>query len=216
VTALAAAAVADLDIAGQRRAQIVEGAVRAFADKGYFGTTIEDIAGQAGVSKGLIYVYFEDKRDVLFLTLRFVLETYARELPALLEGIEGPLERLRTALGSYCRLIDRYRDVTVLAYQATTVLPPPQRAQVKAAESKVNRILQGCLEACFYSGLMRPANLDFQVYQYVMFCHTWALKHWAFGDHYSLDDYIAEGTALLIEPHLTAEGRRHWELNNQQ
>jgi AcrR family transcriptional regulator len=214
VTAVAAAA--DSEISSQRRAQIVEGAVRALADKGYFGTTIEDIAGQAGVSKGLIYVYFEDKRDVLFLTLRLVLETYARELPALLEGIEGPLERLHTALSTYCRLIDRYRDVTVLAYQSTGVLLAPQRAQVKAAESKVNRVLQGCLEACFYGGLMRPANLDFMVYQYVMFCHTWALKQWAFGDKYSLDDYIAEGTALLIEPHLTAAGHKVWRLYHQQ
>ncbi|MDP6407018.1 MAG: TetR/AcrR family transcriptional regulator [Alphaproteobacteria bacterium] len=198
------------DVASERRAQIVQGAVQAFAEKGYFGTTIEDIAARAGVSKGLIYVYFEDKQDVLFLTLHYVLDTYARELPALLEGVEGPLERLEKALSSYCRLIDRNRAITDLAYQVTTVLPAKQRAQLKATEFKVNRILQSCLEACFYGGLMRPANLDFLVYQYVMFCHSWALKRWAFEDKYSLEDYIAEGVRLLIEPHLTSAGREHW------
>ncbi len=212
--ALASVSVAETgatDVASRRRAQIVEGAVRAFAENGFFGTTIEDIANRAGVSKGLIYVYFEDKRDVLYFALRYILETYARELPALLEGIEGPLQRLQTALSTYCRLIDRNREATALAYQATTVLPAEQRALVKAAESKVNRILQSCLEACFYGGLMQPANLDFLVSQYATFCHTWALKHWAFRDKYSLEDYIAEGTRLLIEPHLTASGRLQYE-----
>jgi hypothetical protein len=34
------------------------------------------------------------------------------------------------------------------------------------------------------------------------------LKHWILRDHYSLETYIGEGIALLIDPFLTAKGRR--------
>ena len=190
-----------------RRGQIVQAAVKLFARKGYHATTIEEIAAEAGVSKGLVYVYFEDKTDVLFLTLCFVLEIYAREIPALLHGTRHPLCRLETAFRAYLSLIDQYRDATLLAYRSTADLPAGKRQKIKAAESRVNRILQSCIEPCIHEGLLAPANLDFLVYQYVLFCHSWALKHWAFRDKYDLDEYAAEGLRLLIDPHLTEKGR---------
>ncbi len=195
------------DIAGARRGQIVDAAVRLFSEKGYFQTTIEDIAGAAGVSKGLVYVYFTDKLDVLFYTLRFVLDFYGRELPALLEGIEHPLMRLELSLRTYCGLIDDNRDATVLAYQSTKILPADQRAVVKTAESKVNAIIRDCTQTCIRRGLMGRVNLDIFVYQLTTFCHMWALKHWAFRDKYSLEEYAEEGIKLLIDPHLTRKGR---------
>jgi len=195
------------DIAGARHDQVVSAAVKLFSERGYFQTTIEDIANAAGVSKGLVYVYFSDKLDVLFYTLRFVLDFYERELPSLLKGVEHPLSRLETMLRTYCGLIDQNRDATVLAYQSTKILPPDRRAAVKAAESKVNRIIQSCTEFCIYQGVMQRVNLDFFVYQFAAFCHMWALKHWAFRDKYTLDEYVEEGIKLLIDPHLTEKGR---------
>src|SRR4051794_10328990 len=49
----------------ERRQQIVEAALRVFADKGYAGATIKDIAAEAGVTSGLLYHYFEDKHALL-------------------------------------------------------------------------------------------------------------------------------------------------------
>jgi AcrR family transcriptional regulator len=195
------------DIAETRRDQIVLAAIELFSKKGYFQTTIEDIASTARVSKGLVYLYFTDKLDVLFYTLRYVLEFYGRELPALLKDIEHPLQRLDTALRTYCGLIDKHRDETVLAYQSTKILPDDQRAVVKAAEFKINRIIQDCMEDCIYQGLMQRVNLDFLVHQFAAFCHSWALKHWAFRDKYTLDEYVEGGIGLLIDPHLTEKGR---------
>jgi hypothetical protein len=40
-----------------------------------------------------------------------------------------------------------------------------------------------------------------------MYCHAWALKHWAFRDRYGLKRYVAEGVKLLVEPFLTDKGR---------
>ena len=59
--------------------------------------------------------------------------------------------------------------------------------------------------------VMQPLNLDIMVYQYIMFCHTWALKNWAFRDKYTFDEYLAEGERILIAAFLTAKGRRLFE-----
>lgn len=51
-----------------RRSQIIAAAVRCFARAGYHATTMADVAGQAGVSKGTPYLYFPSK-EALFIAL---------------------------------------------------------------------------------------------------------------------------------------------------
>lgn len=48
-----------------RRAEIMRSGLELFAMKGYEGTTMEQIASEAGISKGLFYSYFQSKEDLL-------------------------------------------------------------------------------------------------------------------------------------------------------
>jgi TetR/AcrR family fatty acid metabolism transcriptional regulator len=49
---------------------ILDAAKGAFADKGFEGTSIADIARTAGISDGLVYRYFRNKRELLYEVLR--------------------------------------------------------------------------------------------------------------------------------------------------
>jgi len=54
-------------VAGQdpvKRQQILDGAKRVFLEVGFDGASMNDITREAGVSKGTIYVYFENKEDL--------------------------------------------------------------------------------------------------------------------------------------------------------
>lgn len=202
-----ASVVTDAKLVEERRGQILRAAVKLFSDKGYYTTTIAQIAREAGVSTGLIYQYFGDKDDVLLLSLKLVLETYEKEIPPRLEGIKHPVERLCMALWAYCSIVDGLRDATVLAYRSTKSLRADRRTLVKQEELRTNRLLQHCLRECIAAGDMRAVNEYLLVYQYVHFCHAWALKHWAFRAKFSLGRYVDEGIGLLVEPFLTAKGR---------
>lgn len=199
--------VTDAKLVEQRRGQILKAAVKLFSEKGYYITTVQQIAAKAGVSTGLIYQYFGDKDDVLFLALNRVLETYEREIPRRLEGIEHPVDQLCTGLWAYCSIVDGMREETVLAYRSTKSLRADRRSLIKEKETKTNRLLGECLHACITEGHMKPVNEYLLVYQYVTFCHAWALKGWAFRGKFTLGEYVSEGIALLVEPFLTSTGR---------
>jgi len=199
--------VSDPRLIEERRRQILTAATKLFSQQGYYRTTIQAIARRAGVSTGLIYQYFHDKDDVLFLTLVTVLDTYEQEIPKDIEGVEEPLERLCRAFYAYCRVVDRLLDATVLAYRSTKSLKPHRRHVIKERETATNRLLEACLEAAIAADLIRPVNVFLFTYQLVHFCHAWALKQWAFRARYDLDSYVAEGIGLLIEPFLTGTGR---------
>ncbi len=49
----------------EKRRAILKAATKVFAQKGYTGTRVGDIAREAGIAYGLIYHYFENKEDIL-------------------------------------------------------------------------------------------------------------------------------------------------------
>jgi TetR/AcrR family transcriptional repressor of uid operon len=79
---------------GDRRSQILDAALVCFAKRGFHQTSMHDISGEAGISVGLIYRYFENKEAVISAMadrhkkeISEMLER-ARQAPTLLESLE--------------------------------------------------------------------------------------------------------------------------------
>ena len=51
------------------RDKIIKNALKIFAQKGFYKTTVEDIARSSGVAKGTVYLYFKDKQDLYVATI---------------------------------------------------------------------------------------------------------------------------------------------------
>lgn len=51
------------------RDKIIKNALRIFAHKGFYKTTVDDIAGATGVAKGTVYLYFKNKQDLYIATV---------------------------------------------------------------------------------------------------------------------------------------------------
>lgn len=199
------ARVADEALVRRRRQQIVEAAVELFSDQGYYRTTVQEIAARAGVSTGLIYQYVEDKDDVLLLSILGVIEAYSREIPAALEGIEDPLQRFRVALGTYCRVVDRLRKATVLAYRSTRSLPPERRRLIMQAEVQTNGLIARAIQDCVDAGVFHDVDVEFLTYQAVMLAHSWALKHWRLSQKYTIDEYIEQGLSMYLRAYRSGD-----------
>lgn len=56
----------------ERPAEITEAAFETFAEKGYANTRVEEVAQRAGVSKGLLYLYFRTKEELFKAVVRSV------------------------------------------------------------------------------------------------------------------------------------------------
>ena len=54
----------------ERPAEITQAALAAFAEKGYAATKVDEVAKRAGISKGLLYLYFKTKEDLFKAVIR--------------------------------------------------------------------------------------------------------------------------------------------------
>jgi TetR/AcrR family transcriptional regulator, fatty acid metabolism regulator protein len=79
----------------ERRRQILEAAVRAFAKRGYHASRVSDIAEEAGVAYGLVYHYFESKEAVLEAIFRDTWGMMLEAIRAVEESDPSPREQLR-------------------------------------------------------------------------------------------------------------------------
>ncbi len=203
--------IANAGLFERRREQIISAAVQLFSENGYYRTTVQEIAEHAGMSAGLVYQYVQDKETLLLLSILNVLDSYANEIPLAVRGIDGALERCCAAFRAYCKVVDRFREATVLAYRSTKSLPREQRQIIKNAERETNELVEGYIRACIEQGLFRPVDSQLATYQLVMYAHSWALKHWQFRTRFDPDRYIEQGLDLFLHAMLTAKGHKRLE-----
>lgn len=68
------------DLHQQRRKMILAAAATVFAQKGYQRATVKEIAEQAGISAGTIYLYFKDKRELLLRIAEALVRAMTQDL----------------------------------------------------------------------------------------------------------------------------------------
>ncbi|SMX83753.1 transcriptional regulator, TetR family [Brevibacterium aurantiacum] len=91
-----------------RRNELLDAAVRVFAQKGFAASRVEDVATEAGTGKGTVYLYFAS-RDAI---LRAVFDSYAERTSAALKSLPPgpPLERLAELIRATITALAQHRD----------------------------------------------------------------------------------------------------------
>jgi AcrR family transcriptional regulator len=99
-----------------RPQEITEAALQAFAEKGYAATRVEEVAKRAGVSKGLLYLYFKTKEELFKAVVKSVVVRRVDQLIGSIEStdlssedfIRGPLSSfLKQVPGSPVAIVIR-------------------------------------------------------------------------------------------------------------
>lgn len=96
-----------------RRTELTRAAARLFAERGYHGTSVGDLAQALGVQKGSLYSHIESKADLLWEVAREGAEAFHAGLDSVPE--EGAvIERIRAALRAHLRVIAEQLDIATV------------------------------------------------------------------------------------------------------
>ena len=79
-----------------KRRRILDAAVSVFAQHGFYNAKVSQIAKEAGVADGTIYLYFKNKEDILIQVFIDAMDEILRRQEEALAGITDPIDRLRT------------------------------------------------------------------------------------------------------------------------
>jgi AcrR family transcriptional regulator len=96
-----------------RRSELTRQAARLFAEKGYHGTSIGDLAEAMGVQKGSLYAHIDSKADLLWEVAREGAEAFHAALSEIPDDLPAT-DRIRLALRAHLRVVAEQLDVATV------------------------------------------------------------------------------------------------------
>jgi TetR/AcrR family fatty acid metabolism transcriptional regulator len=97
-----------------KREAILRAAIKVFAGKGYFNSKVADIAKEAGIADGTVYLYFKSKDEILHSFFDQAMADFIAEGKRELETIKGAEARLRRIARLHLERLGADRDLAVV------------------------------------------------------------------------------------------------------
>ncbi|HSE35759.1 MAG TPA: TetR/AcrR family transcriptional regulator [Blastocatellia bacterium] len=93
---------------------ILRAAIKVFAGSGFFNSKVADVAREAGVADGTVYLYFKNKDDILASIFNHYMENALAAGRARLAEINHPVEKLRRIVHAHLEGLGRDRNLAVV------------------------------------------------------------------------------------------------------
>lgn len=141
----------------RRREQILHAALRAFREKGYHVTTLDDIAGHLGVRKTALYHYFPDKEAILYQCHRDSLLEVQRILRLARRRFRAAAQRLDFVIREHVRVMVETLEGSPLAFEVPALAPEHHR-RIVALRDRYELGLRTIIEQGISAGVFQRVD----------------------------------------------------------
>jgi len=126
-----------------KRKAIIEAAKRVFTEKGFHGATVDEIAAEAGVAKGTVYLYFKSKAELFVQVALEVFRGLGEKMRGLVEESPDPVGALERAVDIY---LDYLADNQDILRMVMGMGPSVRLALNKCHLEEINHGLMACVK----------------------------------------------------------------------
>lgn len=168
-----------------RPAELAAAALELFVEKGYAATRLEDVAARAGVGKGTVYLYFENKEALFKAAIEAAMTPAIEAAEALVEcGQLTAEQRLRQFVYGWWTMVAEtpVGGLPKLLIAESGNFPELARWHYETIVRRAMRALGRIIEAGISSGEFRPVPVDYAIR--IVFAPMFSLIIWtrAFGE----------------------------------
>ncbi len=146
-----------------KRARILDAAIKVFAERGFHTATVAEIAKGAGVADGTIYLYFKGKDDLLLRLFDEKMTELLAEARAELSREKSAPEKLRRFVELHLSLVERNPDLAsvliVELRQSAQFLKAADRAKLAAYVDLIAEVVKAGQESGELSESISPATV---------------------------------------------------------
>jgi AcrR family transcriptional regulator len=134
------------EILAYKRERILEEAVKLFYERGFTGTTLDDIAAELGVTKPFIYTHFRSKTELLAALCRPTIELSLNAVANAANSDGSPTERLHRAMVDFTQVVLSRQANIAIYFREEKNLEPEALAEINALRKKFDRVLSNLLK----------------------------------------------------------------------
>lgn len=189
-----------------RRQEILWAAAQVFAVKGFHAARMEEVAEQAGVAKGTVYLYYPSKEALFLATLEAILAQWLGQLEQAALGSGTAEERLRSLLEADFILANRHASLLCLAVQESetwylrTQVSEAEKERVRAFIVRLTEGVQKVLQEGVRTGELRPdLNVEVAVAAVLGTMHAYNIRRLQQREDLPARELARQVVDLLLE-----------------
>ena len=126
--------------------------------RGFAGTTIEDVASQLELTKAAFYYYVENKEELLFQISSQTLEVADERIAAIARSKRAPAAKLAQIVDSFVRLVAERPEFFSVYFQEKGHLGPAHLAAVTKVERRIVKAVERVYRQGVASGAFRTID----------------------------------------------------------
>lgn len=134
------------EISAYKRERILEEAVKLFYERGFSGTTLDDIAGKLGVTKPFIYTHFRSKVELLEAICRPTIEMSLAAIAGAAEQPGTASQRLFKGVIAFSRVVLQRQGNIAVYFREEKNLSEAGLADINTLRKRFDRVLSELLE----------------------------------------------------------------------
>lgn len=181
------------------KSRIVSSAWQLFYDKGYNGTTVDDIIELSGTSKGSFYYYFNTK-DELLNTLSLILDDYYEELEGNMDEEMNSFVKLLYLNAEIHTMMEKKISLDLLASLYSTQLVAAGQVHLLDSNRKYYKLITKIVEEGQKRGQIRSDKTVREIVKYYAMCERALVSDWCLNKgSYSLAQYSRECMPFMME-----------------
>jgi AcrR family transcriptional regulator len=184
------------DLAENKKNEIIDAALKLFAQQGYHSTTLDEVATVIGVSKATLYYYFRNKEEII----RAILHRSLDRMKQTLEIRKSPLstrEKLRQFIEYHVVFASDNAELANITFEQLNILPKRSREVVKRKQREVVTFLQNLLQQGIDEGIVSIDDTKMAAFAIIGMCN-WAY-HWYRPEGKMRPRHIADIYIKLLE-----------------
>ena len=157
--------------------RILEKAARLIFEKGFDGTSMQDIADACGLTKAGLYHHVATKEALLIAIMEYGMDLFEEVVLARVEHISDPLERLRRTMACNLELVttDASKEVTIILHEHQTLTGEAQKT-INGRKKRYVRFLEESFRQAMARGQIRtvdPTLASFSFLGSVLWTYKW-------------------------------------------
>ncbi len=179
----------------QRRQEILDTAATMFAEKGFDGTSIADIANRCGVSKALLYHYYDSKDALLYDMLHSHCQLLVGTANDALKRADQPQNQLQSLVRALMNLYMDSRNKHIVLLNDLHCLSAEQQSNIKRLEKSILQIIKDILEK-LRPDLTEPMRTSLAMY--LMGAINWTYTWFKPNGPFSAGEFADVATSVFL------------------
>jgi AcrR family transcriptional regulator len=186
------------EISAYKRERILEEAVKLFYERGFSGTTLDDIAGKLGVTKPFIYTHFRSKVELLEAICRPTIEMSLAAIADAADQTGTASDRLFSGVVAFTKVVLTRQANIAVYFREEKNMSAAGRNDINALRKRFDHVLSDLLQEGMHSGEFHIADVRVAALA-IGGMVSWAYTWYQPGGRLSIDDVGAQMARFAVE-----------------